>query len=453
MYAVFDIGKTNKKFFVFDKNWSVVYEKSVQFEEVSDEDGFPSDNLSNLKQWVRETFEEALIHPHLNITHVNVSAYGASLVHIDREGKTVTPLYNYLKPYPNDLKAKFFENYGPQPVFSASTASPYLGMLNSGLQIYRLKYLQPDLFAQIQFSLHLPQYLSFLLGGKAVNEITGTGCHTGLWDFSKNQLHEWVDKEAIHRVLPPIFPSDQSQIINFSGKKIQLGPGIHDSSAALVPYLLKIKNPFLLLSTGTWSIAMNPFNRQPLTEAELDRDVLSYLTFEGNPVKSARLFLGNEHDYQLERIATYFDTRVDFAKELPWNEKIFREVQAGRYAQSFQPATMAGTGPEPGLKNGAWDLSLFPSKENAYYQLLWELAGLQAQSIQLADGIFPPQEIYIDGGFAKNTLFTRMIVRIFPTRKVFVAEMSQGSALGAALVLHKEKQNLHLPLTFREVEK
>ena len=37
--AVFDIGKTNKKFFLLDEGYQIVLERSVQFEEITDEEG------------------------------------------------------------------------------------------------------------------------------------------------------------------------------------------------------------------------------------------------------------------------------------------------------------------------------------------------------------------------------------------------------------------------------
>ena len=43
--AVFDIGKTNKKFFLFDKNFQKVYKEITRFEEVVDEGGHPTENL------------------------------------------------------------------------------------------------------------------------------------------------------------------------------------------------------------------------------------------------------------------------------------------------------------------------------------------------------------------------------------------------------------------------
>ena len=37
---VFDIGKTNKKFLLFNRELEIVYEEEIQFEEIKDDDGF-----------------------------------------------------------------------------------------------------------------------------------------------------------------------------------------------------------------------------------------------------------------------------------------------------------------------------------------------------------------------------------------------------------------------------
>ena len=38
--AIFDIGKTNKKVFLFNEHYQIVWEKSINLEETVDEDGF-----------------------------------------------------------------------------------------------------------------------------------------------------------------------------------------------------------------------------------------------------------------------------------------------------------------------------------------------------------------------------------------------------------------------------
>ncbi len=180
--AIFDIGKTNKKLFLFDESYRIVFEKSAQFAETLDEDGFPCENLESLELFVFDSLKEISSMQKFGIVAVNFSAYGASFVHLDKNGRPLTALYNYLKPYTPFLSERFYSTYGNPETFSIQTASPVLGNLNSGLQLYRVKYEKSEVFKNLFYSLHLPQYLSFLISGKYHSELTSIGCHTALWD-------------------------------------------------------------------------------------------------------------------------------------------------------------------------------------------------------------------------------------------------------------------------------
>ena len=98
--AIFDIGKTNKKLFLFDEEANVVFEQSTVIPETVDEDGFACENIEELERWIRESLKSVLNNKKFLIEKLNFSAYGASLVHLNKEGKRITPLYNYLKPLP-----------------------------------------------------------------------------------------------------------------------------------------------------------------------------------------------------------------------------------------------------------------------------------------------------------------------------------------------------------------
>jgi len=154
-----------------------------------------------------------------------------------------------------------------------------LGNLNSGLQLYYLKEEKPAVFNKIHTSLHLPQYMSYLVTDRLCSDITSIGCHTALWNFTKNHYHEWLQKEGIAEILAPIFPSDQLMTTNWNDKPLLCGAGLHDSSAALIPYLAGFSEPFVLISTGTWCISFHPFNQSKLTAAELNhpRRVMKYV--------------------------------------------------------------------------------------------------------------------------------------------------------------------------------
>src|SRR5579862_8803042 len=98
--AIFDVGKTNKKLFLFDEDYNIVFERSARFNETEDEDGFPCENLESLKISVFDALNEVSGLPECDLKAVNFSAYGASWVLIGKNGKPVAPLYNYLKPFP-----------------------------------------------------------------------------------------------------------------------------------------------------------------------------------------------------------------------------------------------------------------------------------------------------------------------------------------------------------------
>ena len=415
--AIFDIGKTNKKVFLLDEDYQIRFEKSMQLPEIQDEDGFPCEDIHELTKWVKGTLQELLSLKEFDIKALNVSAHGASFVHLDENGNPVAPLYNYLKPYPEELKKKFYDTYGGENEFSRITASPVLGHLNSGMQLYWLKHERPEIFKQIKYSLHLPEYISYLFTGKPVSGITSIGCHTNLWDFTKNKYHEWVQKENILEKLAPIISSTEVTTIDHHQNKINIGIGLHDSSAALIPYLSCFSEPFILLSTGTWCISLNPFNHTPLTEEELKKDCLCYLTFEGNPVKASRLFAGHDHELETRHIAEHFHLSDDFYKGVSYQPEVVMKLSASEYKVDH--------------------LSLYSSSDEAYTHFMMQLVKQQVTSTQLVLKNTNVTRIFVDGGFSNNAIFMNLLSVAFPSIEVYAASVAQASSTGAAMAIHK----------------
>ena len=419
--AIFDIGKTNKKIFLFNEEYEIVFEQSVQLEETMDEDGDVCEDINELRSFVVDSMNEVLNQNNYEVKAVNYSAYGASFVYLDNEDKELGPLYNYLKNYPEHLHNQFYNNYGGEANFSVNTASPVLGNLNSGLQIYRLKYDKPERFGKIKKVLHLPQYISWLLSKQAVSEITSIGCHTALWDFNKNEYHPWVFKEGVEEKLPNIVPSDATLNAIWNDKELLSGVGLHDSSAALIPYLANFQEPFVLISTGTWCISLNPFNDIPLTVEELNQDCLCYLTYKGKPVKASRLFAGNEHEQQVKRLAEHFKMPVQFYKQVEYDPTI-----AARFEADIDKA-------------GSFDkieLSQFENYSVAYHFFMAKIIQQQFISTQLVMKGLKVQRVFVDGGFSQNSIYMNMLALSLPGIEVYAASMAQASALGAALAIH-----------------
>ena len=442
--AIFDIGKTNKKFFLFDEQFQEVENSNIRIDEIEDEDGFPGDDLTTLTEWMRLTLESALNRYGRRITHLNFSTYGATLVHLDEKGLPATALYNYLKPFPEDLLDQFHHTHGAVDRFSLETASPSLGMLNSGLQLYWLKYARPDRFARIKTTLHLPQYCNFLFTGKTFTEYTSIGCHTGLWDFAAGHYHRWVREENLLRLFPALVETTKSMELNYRGFPLKVGVGIHDSSAALLPYLFAEQHPFLLLSTGTWSICLNPFSEKRLTTNELAQDCLNYLRPDGKTVKASRLFLGQEHQTQATALCRRFGQDEEAYRSIRFDRKLYQRIRERRKkCFVWQHLHLFASPDISGKSTVAAD---FSSLKEAYHQLIWELVDLQVQNLALALGTTPVKRIYIDGGFTGNELYLHMLADRLKDMEIVSAQTAQGSALGAAIAV----RNTSLPDRFLE---
>ncbi len=416
--AIFDIGRTNKKQVLFDAQYRLLDEHNIRLPETTDEDGFPSEDLHLLKTWIKERFAALKLRKDIELKAVNISAYGASLVHLNTEMRPLTPLYNYLKPFPVFLQDEFNRKYDADFQLGNHTASPELGNLNSGMQLYRLKKQSPEIFKMIRYSLHLPQWLSFLLSGVCVSELTSIGCHTRLWDFEKQDYHEWVNEEGLKEKFPAIWPGTK---VAGHQDGVLTGVGLHDSSAALIPYSSAFNEPFVLLSTGTWSVSLNPFNHSALTDQQLKQDCLCYLSLQGKPIKASRLFAGKDHEVFTRKLADQFNCADDYFLKV----KLDRHFVEKWFAAKAEEITSFCSAIHP-----------LGSYEEAYHVFMINLVRQQKNAIELILESESKGKIFVDGGFSKNALFMHLLALSFPEQKVFAAPLAHASALGAALSIH-----------------
>jgi sugar (pentulose or hexulose) kinase len=426
--AVFDIGKTNKKFFLFDTNYTEIYKEYITLDEIVDEDGFPTEDIYALQKWIKNVFDKILVSDKFKIKSVNFSTYGASFVHLDEKGKILTPLYNYLKPIPSTITDEFERTYGD---ISAETGSPKSGMLNSGMQLYWIKKSKPEVYKKIKYSLHLPQYLSYLFTGIPLSEYTSLGCHTALWNYSKKEYHSWVFKEGIHEILPPLVSAETSINKDYKGMQIKIGVGIHDSSSALIPYMKSSKKPFILVSTGTWSVSLNPFSDELLTKEDIKNNTINYMKINGEAVKSSKLLLGKEYQYQVEQLSNYFNVPSDYHKLVKFKNDLYQKL-IKNFTNCFSWKYLIGQKEITKITQTSF--------EEAYHQLMIELVLLQVTNIRASKGENKfIKKVFIDGGFSDNDVFIKLLTFYLKGLKVWATDSSLGSALGAAIVISNHK--------------
>jgi sugar (pentulose or hexulose) kinase len=437
--AIFDIGKTNKKFLLFNSELNIVHCEKKLFPEIRDDDGFTCDDIDAIASWMKSRQKEVIRSGEHHIRALNFTTYGASLMHIDEHGNRVTPLYNYLKPMPEAALDGFYEAWGGAEEFCRTTASPKLGMMNSGLQLLWLKKMKPGLYSQIKTTLHFPQYLSWLFTTRKVSDFTSLGSHTAMWDFDHMRYHRWLEHEGIS--LPqPVSGSEVHEVI-IENQKINTGVGLHDSSSSLVPYLRSTDKPFILVSTGTWCIFMNPFNTEPLTAEQLRHDSLCNLTADGRRVKSSRLFLGHIHNLNAERLNDHFGVTGELFKTIKIKSKKISRLLSSRKGRVF-----FSHGIPPGYVDTDVNLSHFLTYADAYHQMMCDLVDICMESYRLIiPAVDTTEIIYVTGGFAKNDTFVRILAARVPDKRVFVSDVEDSTALGAAIAVYENTFGKTLP--------
>ena len=216
---------------------------------------------------------------------------------------------------------------------------------------------------------------------------------------------------------------------------------MHDSSAALIPYLSSFNESFILLSTGTWCISLNAFNHTELTNNELNQDCLCYLSYEGKPVKASRLFAGYEHEQEVKRLSVYFNKPYDYFTTVVCNAEILEKLKPGaKIVQKINDKAMIGQS-----MFAERNLDDFLNYEEAYHQLISDIISQQIKSTNLVLKGTAVKRIFVDGGFSKNSIYMYLLAKAFPAIEVYAASVAQASALGAALAIHPHWNTKPLP--------
>jgi sugar (pentulose or hexulose) kinase len=196
------------------------------------------------------------------------------------------------------------------------------------------------------------------------------------------------------------------------------------------------KDPFCLISTGTWSISLNAFNRESLTPDELRQDCLCYLDDQGESIKASRWLAGPGHDQELVRLARQFQV-----PESEFRILRFEPALAHRVLERYRTNPTGAS--DPALIRTEWNR--FPDYATAYHGLMFNLVREQVMATRLALGATPVRHLWVDGGFGRNQIFMNWLAAAFPSLEVAAAVLPQASALGAALIVHEGWNRLEPP--------
>ncbi len=459
--AVLDIGKTNKKLVLYDQDLKMIAGESTVIEEY-EKNNIRHDNLDKIEKWIIRSLRKfARSYP--DIMSISITTHGATFVCLDEKGNVCLPEISYTTDPGDEFHKEFYNEFGDRKILQQSTATPDFNLLiNPGKGIWFASRKYPEKFSKIKCILNYPQYFGYRLTGETGVEPTYTGCHTYLWDFVKNDWSEVAKKMGLKRLFPgkmkrpwDILGRIKTSIARQTGlnENTTVTLGIHDSNASLLPYMVTMKEDFVLNSTGTWCVIMHEKEKVEFRDDELGKVVFYNINAFSRPVKTAIFMGGLEFQHYINILK-----KLDHKDRYPeFNSSLYEKIIRDRVL-FILPSVSRGTGQfpdsEPRIieneKNYSYDEvnegksvpGFFHDYETAYAVLILSLVIQTKVSLERAD-MSDGLPLFIEGGFSNNDSYTKLLASLYPASETFITSLNEATAFGAALLSKASVEDLH----------
>jgi sugar (pentulose or hexulose) kinase len=417
-FAVVDVGATNAKVALFDRDGTLRAERKAPSRHV---EGPPYRHIDPeaMAALCRAALPE--LDAMLPIDTVVPCAHGAALACIAADGSLALPVMDYTAEPPPAIVDAYRKI---EPPF-AEVFGPLLPMaLTHGLQLYWQEQAFPEAFGRISAVMPWIQYVGFRLGGRPVTEISSMSCQSQLMDIRRNTFSSLVRARRWDRLFPEMVPAWQERgtlAPEFRGSgfrgRARILAGLHDSTANYMRYRAAGLGDFTLLSTGTWIIGFDTMT--PVDALEAARDTVTNTDIFGTPVACCRFFGGRE----FEIVAG--GAPADAASHEIAARLIARETYA-------LPSFTDSGGPMPGTGGrGRYDGR--PPEDPAERASLAALYCALMVSEQL-DAVQSKNQVIVDGPFATNALFMGALAAFRQGQTVLASDLRDGTTAGAAVI-------------------
>jgi len=446
--AVIDIGMTNKKAAVYDDALCQLDVKYRSFEPKI-VNGLETHDLEAMEEWFIEELKTfAAKYP---VKAIAVSTHGATFVCVGKDGKAAVPCVYYTHEPGEDFHRRFYERFGKAEELQTRTGTPaFKALINPAKGIFFTQEQFGEAFKNTVSVLPYPQYWGFRFSGKAGVESTYMGNHTYLWDQVDNTPSTVAENLKVARLIPgklykswDTLGTVSAEIAAKTGLSHEtiVTMGIHDSNSAMLPHFAKKgERGFILNSTGTWCVIMNPVEKYGFAPEELGKVVFFNISAFGTPIKTA-IFLGGLEFETWSRLFMKQHSRSDFPG---WNEEIHRSILKEKRL-FLLPELTQGSGQFPASrarivedgKNYYFDnMDSMPPCFNSYEKSFAVLRiSLVMQTLTALEriGIKNGYEVYTEGGFRKDESYNRLLSSALVNSKVFLTDIAEAAALGAAM--------------------
>lgn len=430
--AVLDIGKTNLKLVIATEDgWPL--DSLVAPNRASQSGPYLAYDLGALEAWFLDAL--TIMARRHKIGAIIATAHGCGAVLV-ADGAPVLPMMDYEAQTPPEIDA-LYETLAPpyREVFCSNGA----GAMRLAKQLLWQERDFPDAFAKADMYLTTAQYFAMRLGGRPASEISQLAAQGHVWDAAKNQPASLLRVRGWSRLLPPraaagaVLGRLSPALAARTGlsRETEILCGVHDSNANLARYSAAGLGDASILSTGTWMIGFQRSKAEPAAAlAALDpaRAMVLNLDVDGALVPSTLTMTGREYatikgEFEAEEAEI-------FAGLLPLLAQ--NRLPIGAFAAD--PGFFPGSGGKGRILGGepleAADrhgLAVLYAAFNAHFAL--NLLGSQG-------------EIIIDGGFAANRPFARILAALRPGQTVKTSRSGEGTALGAALLWKRFSRKL-----------
>ncbi|MDR2110907.1 MAG: carbohydrate kinase [Spirochaetaceae bacterium] len=454
--AVIDIGMTNKKVAVYDDALKQVDARYRGFPPKM-AGGLETHDLEGMEAWFIEMISEmARKYP---IGAIAVTTHGATFVCVGKDGKPSVPCVYYTYEPGDDFHRRFYEKFGAPEDLQARTGTPsFKAMINPAQGIFFALERFPREFKRTVSLLQYPQYWGYRFTGKTGVEGTYIGCHGYLWDQVEGRLSSVARDLGVASLMPGELKNSWDILGTITGefaaktglsRDVIVTMGIHDSNSSLLPHFAKKgETGFVLNSTGTWCVIMNPVKQYGFAPEELGKVVFFNISAFRRPVKTA-IFLGGMEFETWSKTLMGLHNRTELP---PYDRELYRTIVGERRA-FLMPELTAGSGQFPRsrprvVEDGGdyhfadiaretlLDAPSIPPAFRTYeggIALLRISLVMQTLTALERAGLRPGAEVYTEGGFRKNEAYNAFLSAALPDNRVFLTDIAEASALGAAM--------------------
>jgi sugar (pentulose or hexulose) kinase len=428
--AVLDVGKTNAKLVAIDDHgrmvdWIATPNRAIEGPPYRHHD------LAGLEDWVVDALG-GLARRHA-VSAIVPCGHGGSGVLVDDEGPAL-PMIDYEQRLPPAIEARYPAVAGS---FRERGSGIMLGAAHAARQLLWIEQEWPDALDRARAYLYTPQYWAWRLSGVMANEVTSAAAQSHLWSTPDRASARIVERQGWQRLMPPMQPAWAAlgplrpAIAAHAGldPATPVHCGIHDSSANFYHYQAGGLSDMVVVSTGTWIVALT--DRTEGADFDLERPGRTLnADVTGAPVPGMLTMGGRE-----------FAAVADGAPGPADRATLGRLVAGGTMALPF-------FGFDDGLLPGRARRGRVVGPLAADGAARFTLAVLYAALLtaEVVEALPRARNVVLDGTFARDPLYGALVQALLPEAVVLVNPETAGVAAGAALLASHSTRCAPVPL-------